>query len=229
MHSRLSSQMLFVAVLLPVLPAAAQTATGPGNQACPSITVSCPSDFRNGDTIVFQAHVEGGDPNAKPEYHWEVSAGTIIQGQGSPSITVDTTGIGGQTPTGTITITGFSSSCASTASCTLAICEGIPWPTKLNSYGTLPKREVLRRLSAFATHLEQQPGAQGYILVYNGRHSRAGEAQELANQSRDYLVLKRRMDAGRIVTVDGGTQEKLTIELWLVPVGASPPPSPGIN
>ena len=230
MHSPLSSQILFAVALLPVMPAAAQSPTAPGNQACPSIAVSCPSDFSSGDTIVFTANVSGGDPSVKPEYHWEVSAGTIIQGQGSPSITLDTTGIGGQTPTGTVTVIGFSSFCASTASCTLVICKGIPLPTKLNSYGTLPRRELLRRLNAFATQLENQPGAQGYILAYNGRRSRTDEAQSKAKQSREYLVLKRRIDTNRIVTVKGGTKEKLTIELWIVPTGASPPPpQPGIN
>jgi len=54
MHSRLSSQMLFAVVLLPVMPAAAQTATGPGNQPVRQITVSCPSDFTYGDTVVFK-------------------------------------------------------------------------------------------------------------------------------------------------------------------------------
>jgi hypothetical protein len=59
--------------------------------------------------------------------------------------------------------------------------------------------------------------------VYGGRRGRAGEAQQLATRSQEYLVKARGIDAGRIVTVDGGYKEQLTIDLWLVPSGANPP------
>jgi hypothetical protein len=37
------------------------------------------------------------------------------------------------------------------------------------------------------------------------------------------MVNTRGVDPGRIVTVDGGYREDMTVELWIVPSGATPP------
>jgi hypothetical protein len=67
---------------------------------CPQITVSCPTDLvKAGDSVTFSANVSGGDPKVTPTYNWSVSAGTITSGQGTPSITVDTAGLGGESIT----------------------------------------------------------------------------------------------------------------------------------
>ncbi len=44
-------------------------------------------------------------------YNWSVSAGTITSGQGTSTITVDTTGLGGQSVTATVSIGGADPSC----------------------------------------------------------------------------------------------------------------------
>src|SRR5437879_513473 len=63
---------------------------------CPTISVSCPADFANGEPLIFTATVNGGNPIVIPTFNWIVSAGKIIRGQGSSSITVDTVGFAGQ-------------------------------------------------------------------------------------------------------------------------------------
>jgi hypothetical protein len=81
-----------------------------------------------------------------------------------------------------------------------------------------------------AIELQNDPGAQGYIIVYGGRNSRADSADRLSARARDYLVRTRGIDAARVVVVNGGYRETNSFELWLVPQGATPPaPTPTVR
>ncbi|MCA1683555.1 MAG: hypothetical protein LC708_00245, partial [Actinobacteria bacterium] len=190
---------------------------------CPTVTVSCPDTATAGQPVTFTANVSGGDSATTPTYNWTVSAGTISSGQGTSSITVDTTSItGNQSITATVDVGGYDRSCNATASCT----AGVPAPInarKIDEYGNVKFNDEKARLDNFAIELQNNPGAQGYIIAYGGRKGRAGEAQARADRAKDYLVNTRGISADRIVTVDGGYRENLTVELWLVPAGATPP------
>ena len=192
-------------------------------EACPHISVSCPSDHKDDGPISFTAIVSGGDPNVVPVLNWAASAGRIVQGQGTSSIKVDMTGVSARGPTGTVTASGFDSACPATASCTLPIELPVPPSKKFDSYGVLPRKEEVRRLNAYAIELQNQPGSQAYILAYGGRRGSRGEAQKLAARTQDYLVKSGGIDTGRIVTLDAGYKEKTTIDLWIVPTAATPP------
>ncbi|HEX9919834.1 MAG TPA: hypothetical protein VGA87_11735, partial [Pyrinomonadaceae bacterium] len=108
-YGRLAAPALVAALTLfsgggATSPASAQpSASAPASaeQQCPTVTVSCPDTAAENleDALTFTANVSGGDPNVTPTFNWTVSAGTISSGQGTSSIKVDTTGIGGQTVT----------------------------------------------------------------------------------------------------------------------------------
>jgi len=149
-----------------------------------------------------------------------VSAGTISSGQGTSSITVDTTGLGGQSVTATVEIGGLDPACSRTASCTATVTAPAPPATKFDEYGNIRFNDEKARLDNYAIQLQNQPGAQGYIIAYG---SCAGEAQARADRAKDYLVNTRGIDAGRLVTVDGGCMPELKVELWVVPTGATAP------
>jgi hypothetical protein len=189
---------------------------------CPTVRVSCPDTASPGQTITFTASVTGGDPNVTPTYNWTVSAGTIASGQGTSSITVDTTGLGGQTVTATVDVGGYDRSCSTSASCSTAVTTR-PQAQKIDEYGNIRFNDEKARLDNYAISLQNDPTAQGYIICYGGRRGRAGEAQARCDRAKNYLVTTRGIDASRIVTVDGGYRESLTVELWLVPSGATPP------
>jgi hypothetical protein len=91
---------------------------------------------------------------------------------------------------------------------------------KFDEYGNIRFNDEKARLDNYAIQLQNQPGAQGYIIAYG---SCAGEAQARADRAKDYLVNTRGIDAGRIVTMDGGCRSDLSVELWIVPSGATPP------
>ncbi len=191
---------------------------------CPDLSVSCPTDLIEvGGPATVTANVSGGDPNASITYNWTVSGGSISGGQGTPSITVDTTGLtGGGSVTATVEIGGVAPECNRTASCTFTIRE-TRVARKFDEYGNIAFNDEKARLDNFAIELQNDPGAQGYIIAYSGRRARANEAQSRADRAKDYLVNMRQIDSGRIVTVDGGAREDLTVELWIVPSGAAPP------
>jgi hypothetical protein len=173
-----------------------------------------------GAPITFTASISGGTPGITPTYNWTVSAGTITAGQGTPTITVDTAGLAGRPITATVSVEGYELVC--NASCATAIPAPVN-PRQTDQYGNIARDDEKARLDNFAIALQNEPGAQGYIIVYAGRGMRAGEAARRAARAKDYLVNTRGMDAGRIVTLEGGTRETLTVELWIVPAGATPP------
>jgi hypothetical protein len=190
---------------------------------CPTVRVSCPDSVPVGSPITFTASVEGGDTSVTPTFNWSVSAGTITSGQGTSSITVDTTGIGGQTVTATVDVGGYGAECRASNSCTTSVLAAPANPRKFDEYGNIRFNDEKARLDNFAVALQNEPGSQGVIIGYGGRRGRAGEAQARADRARDYLVNERGIEAGRITTIDGGYREELTVELWIVPTGATPP------
>jgi hypothetical protein len=189
---------------------------------CPTVNVTCPDTVDEGQPATFTANVTGGDPNVAATYNWSVSAGTITSGQGTPSITVDTTGQGGQTITATVNVGGYPPECNTSASCSTTV-NRIVVARLFDQYGNIAFNDEKARLDNYAIQLQNEPGAQGYIVVYGGRRGRANEAQARADRAKDYMVNTRGVDPGRIVTVDGGYREDLTVELWIVPTGATPP------
>ena len=95
--------------------------------------------------------------------------------------------------------------------------------SKFDEYGNIRFNDEKARLDNYAIQLQNDPNARGAIIAYGGRRGRRGEAQARANRARDYLVNTRGIDAGRIDTIDGGYRDELTVELWVVPAGATAP------
>lgn len=91
---------------------------------CPSVSVAYSSDLNLKRPIIFEAIVEGGDPELTPTYTWSISAGKIISGQGTSKLTVDASNSGGQSLTAAVSIGGVDPSCTgTTATATLPISD----------------------------------------------------------------------------------------------------------
>ncbi|HEX6190192.1 MAG TPA: hypothetical protein VFZ40_19215 [Pyrinomonadaceae bacterium] len=186
---------------------------------CPQLSVTCPSDVKAGEPATFTANFTQGTPTVSETYNWTVSAGTITSGQGTSSITVDTTGVGGGSVTATVEIGGVDPSCNRTASCTVQV-SPILEPRKFDEYGNIRFNDEKARLDNYAIQLQNAPTDRATIIGYG---TCEGEGLNRANRAKDYLVNTRGIDAGRIDTVDGGCRAELKVELWLVPSGATAP------
>ncbi|HWT00569.1 MAG TPA: hypothetical protein VN256_10000 [Pyrinomonadaceae bacterium] len=188
---------------------------------CPTLSISCPTGLVDqGTPATVSVNVSGGDPNASITYNWTVSAGTITSGQGTPSITIDTTGLAGQNVTATVELGGVAPECDRTESCSFSISAPPVQPTKFDEYADLRFNDEKARLDNFAIQLQQQPGAQGYYVIFG---SCEGEADQRSARAIDYLVNNRGIDRSRLTVVNGGCRENLTVELWIRPTGAVEP------
>ena len=191
----------------------------PPRPFCPNVSIYCPDVVQTGAPVTFTANISGGTPGITPVYNWKVSAGTITSGQGTSSITVDTAGLGGQPVTASLEVEGYNLECR--ASCQSSVRRDAELrSTKIRDV-KLDEEKAL--LDLFAIQLQNEPGAQGYIIGYAGRKAKSGEGQRRANRARDYLVNARGIEATRIVVHDGGYAETNSTELWVVPPGATPP------
>jgi hypothetical protein len=74
---------------------------------CPNVSIVCPDRVVVDEPITFSASMSGGSGVVDTTYNWTVSAGRIIEGQGTTTIKVDTTGLGGQTVKATFSVGGY--------------------------------------------------------------------------------------------------------------------------
>lgn len=187
---------------------------------CPNVSIICPDRAELGQPLTFSSSVTGGSPDVTPIYNWTVSAGSIIEGQGTPSIRVDTTGLAGQTVTATLSMGGYTLDCS--ASCSVQL----PVPLecrKFDEYPTISYNDEKARLDTYAIELQNDPTATAFVIVYPGARGRPGDVQRQTTRLVDYLVNSRGINAQRIVTLVGPSREALMVELWLCPQGAKPP------
>lgn len=204
---------------------------------CPyPVNVSAPSSVNEGDTITFASDVSYSGSSAL-NYTWTVSppSARIISGAGTPTITVDTTGLGKQNVTAILVVDDGSgeSTCRQTAQAVTNIAGVTPPPimaNKVDEFPSIAYDDDKARFDNFAIELQRNPDAQAYIIAYSGRTSRAGQAERLSDRARSYLTQNRGVDPNRLVIVNGGYRDADTYELWIVPQGAqAPQPSPTVS
>jgi hypothetical protein len=198
---------------------------------CSEVRVSGASSVQEGTTTTFTARLS--DPSVNiTSYNWSVSAGRIIEGEGTPNITVDTTGAGGQTITATVQAVGMSPECPATASASTDV-EKKPGPPPAKP---VIAEQIARafnddkaQLDSFAIELQNDPTSTGVFVVFAGSKSRNKlEADIRANRAINYLVTNRGISRDRLraVVVEDGSREKLSFQAWLVPAGGDESPIP---
>ena len=194
----------------------------PPPPACPTVSVTCPDIVTENAPVTFTATISGGAPGKTPSYNWTVSAGRIISGQGTPSISVDTTGLAGQTIRASLEVGGYGMSCPATCATSIPIMNK---PRKFDEYYDIARNDEKARLDNYAIQLQSEPGSQAYVIVYPSRRARPNDAQTRSQRISDYLVNSRGIDSHRIVITIGQQREDWLVELWVVPEG-TPPPTP---
>jgi hypothetical protein len=199
-------------------------------QPCPTnLSVSAPATVNDGDVITFASDVNYSGTSAL-NYTWTVSPASakIISGAGTPAITVDTTGVGNRSVSAILVVDDGSGvpQCRQTAQALTNVTLIVPPPVVPRPFDEFPNLafdDQKARLDNLAIELANVPGSTGYIIVYSGRTSRAGQADRLGERARDYMVRTRGVDPNRITVVNGGYREEDTFEIWIVPQGAQPP------
>ena len=209
----------------------------PMKSPCPfPVVVSAPGQVNEGEIITYTADVAYSGTSAL-NYTWTVSPANarILSGAGTPTITVDSTGLSGQKITAILVVDDGSgdAACRQTAQATTDVPPTPPRenpPRQFDVCCSCSFDDQKARLDNLAVELQNDPSTTTYVIAYGGRTSRIGQADLLGARARDYLVAQRGIDQSRIVVMNGGFREEDCVELWIVPRGATPPqPTPTVQ
>lgn len=197
---------------------------------CPfPVNISAPSQVTDGEIITYTADVTYTG-NTALNYTWKVtpSSARIISGLGTPTLNVDSTGLGGQRITATLTADDGSSdpACAQSAQAVSIIApieKKMIVAQEFDECNNCSNNDQKARLDNLGVELQNDPSTRAYIIAYAGRMSPLGQVEKLMSRAREYLVSHRGIDASRLTVVNGGFREEDSVELWLVPSGAAAP------
>jgi len=192
----------------------------PPKSVCPSVQVSCPQYVTIDQPLTFTSNVTGGTNVGTAIYNWIVSAGTIIEGQGTPTIKVDTTGLAGQTVRATLSMGGYPLDCSDSCAVQIPIPEAKC--RKFDEFPNISRNDEKARLDNFVIELQNDPTSTAYVAVSPGRSNKSSDVQRHTTRIVEYLVNSRGIDARRIVTLVGQAKDELFVELWVCPQGATP-------
>ena len=184
-----------------------------------TVSVTCPDSVTENAPVTFSANVSGGSGNVTPTYNWTVSAGRIISGQGTTSITVDTAGLAGQTIRATLDVEGYGVPCP--ASCSVSLPIDLK-PRKFDEYYDIARTRKAR-LDNFAISC-RRAGSQGYIIVIH--HRGEIKRRKARDQISDYMVTRAASTPPLTVTWDGSEK---TGDRIVYLSARSPPPGPAID
>lgn len=187
------------------------------------VEVSAP-EVEQGTPVIFTAKLSAVDSTAKPEFKWQINTGEIVAGEGTSSITVSTDGLGGQRVEATVSVSGISTTCSTSATKSVSIPPPPPpCDMPFDEYGDISFEDEQARLDNFAVQLANFEAATAYLIAYAGKETYEGEATARLKRAKDYLVKVRGVEPARITTVDGGYRPDFSVSLIVVPPDAKPP------
>lgn len=205
------------------------------NIPCPyPVSISAPATAGDGDTITFSAAV-GYQGQSGLNYTWTVSppSARIIEGAGTPTITVDTTGVGSRRVTAILVVDDGSGNrnCRQTAQASTAVTKPeLPENAVGDDFVSMTNDADKARLDYHAIKLQENPNYRAYVIAYGGRNSCREQAEILIRCAIQYLTRDRGIDASRITTINGGYREQASYEVWVQSPGKpTPTPKPTVS
>lgn len=190
-----------------------------------------PEKIMEGDLVTFAAIPDVRSP-VPLKYSWRVSPDNVrvTSGLGTPSITVDSNGMGGRTIDAELDVNDdvYDGRCRQVISVPTEV-DKKPPPIEKVGCDTFPAKSAdddKARFDNCVIQVQNLPDAQLYVIIYPGmdRLSTTRNTYErLSKRTLDYLVKNRGMDPRRITIVRGNTRQSTSFEIWIVPPGAELP------
>ena len=199
---------------------------------CPyDVSVSAPENVLEGDLITFAAFNNVSGSTTPLNYRWKVSPDTmrITSGFGTSAITVDTTGMGGQTITADLDVTDdvYGKTCFQKNSVVTPVTKKVvPQAFKCDEFEAGPFDDTKARFDNCVIQLNSSPDAQLYLIIYQGTDKISlsrNNYDNLSKRTLDYLVKTRGIEPRRISIVKWGNRPRTGYEIWIVPPGAQLP------
>lgn len=204
---------------------------------CPyDVRVDAPESVMDSELITFTADNVSGAPSPALKYRWTVDPpeAQIMSGQGTPTITVDSSGFGGQKITATLDVsTGYNDeSCRQRVSTTTRVTQiktQTPDNYKCDDFELENMDSLKARIDNCVIKIQSDPDSQMYIIIYPGSDRASltrNTYEKTAARTREYLVKTRNVDPARVTIIQGPTKPRTSLEVWVIPPGA-PLPVPG--
>ena len=192
-------------------------------QNCPGISVvPFAEEVSAGDTMMFTVFIKVLEYNVT--YNWKISAGTIISGQGTARIMVDTKDISGEMVTASVELVGLPARCSTTAS---ASAEVIP-AAQLVATGTFRNgqelKNVVQKFIASTDFKDEMNTAICFIYLYKTAKSTESEFVIFKKVIADAFEFNK-IPNEQYKIADGGTKNLATYEFYLLNAGAKAPKS----
>jgi hypothetical protein len=205
-----------------------------------TITTPCPYRFHlegpdrvtEGDLITFAA-INSGTTPIPLRYAWRLSPNVrVTSGLGTPSITVDTAGLGRRVITAELDVNDdvYDSRCRQLISVPTEVVPipppDEPVPFRCDEFEAKTPDDDKARFDNCVIQAQNTPDSQLYIVIYPGTDrisTTRNTYDRLSRRALDYMVKERGFDPRRISIVRGSPRLKTTYEIWIVPPGARPP------
>jgi hypothetical protein len=219
---------------------------------CPtsvSVSSNAPSVLE-GTPATFTANVSEPPPGVTVTYQWQVDRGQISGRSDMPSVVVDTSGLGGEIITATVTLGGLDPTCKATARGDVTTArkevpvEPTPAECKIfDRYGPIMYNDEKARLDNFAISLNLEPGTNGYIVAFGGGTLDRNigtrinpvrgtvTSQYRIDRATRYLIEDRGLLRQRLSFKNAGNANNSEVDLYLCPANKEPPltPDPAIQ
>lgn len=199
-----------------------------------TLTTPCPYRFHlegpvsvtEGDLITFAA-VNSGTAPIPIRYAWKVNNGRLTSGVGTPSVTVDTTGMGKGTVTAELDVNDdtYDGKCRQVISVpTDVIPPNIETPKsyRCDEFAAKNRDQDKAQFDNCVIQLQNTPDGQAYIIIYEGTDKK-NPYNKLSKFTLDYWTNTRKVDPRFVQVVKGSDRAKSSYEIWIVPPGAKPP------
>ena len=174
---------------------------------------------REGEQIPISVNVNGGDTTVAPTFVWSTSAGIIANGQGTRSISIDSTGAAFERQiTASLWVSGYPAECPSQFSETVKIAGPA---RKVDEFAELDTEKESWHIKDLTDSL-YGISDNTFVIAYAGRNSPRGYATAALKRIKAQIVANG-VTPDRIGIIDGGFREEPGFELWVVPVGADMP------
>lgn len=177
--------------------------------SCPLLSVIGPAGLIHpGDIATFTINADLDMTALK--FQWTVSAGTIISGQGTPSIEVESHWMRNDSHiVATVEVSGLPDGCEKLASETVGISLSGP-PITLDEYERITVKQERARLDAVAIEWKRFQHWYLYIILYlEPKETRASEMARI-KRIKDHLTRTHKIPEERLVFVNGGVFQRST-------------------
>ncbi|MDQ3800355.1 MAG: hypothetical protein M3384_12965 [Acidobacteriota bacterium] len=182
------------------------------NSPCPEISVIGPSGIAaptSGEPVTYTAKVENAE-NFQLEYLWEISAGEIISGQGTPSIELRARQDDPSNITVTVEIKGLPEGCPNVFSETQAVARCEPHNCR-DTYGKVSLREEYFQMDQVMFQLRQYSGSSVvFYLSFRGKPTQRQINARILRMLEAFALRKKLDELGRIAFVVVAGKEEYT-------------------